>query len=85
MAVKVETAFENLIRDAGLADEDQKVIIDFLRLLERLNDYHAESVLKKIITFMKVHGTKLEEITDEQMHIIFENMIESRKKREKVI
>ena len=70
MAVKVEKAFENLIRDASIADEDQKVIINFIRLLESLNDYHAESVLKKLITFMKVHGTKLEEITDEQMHII---------------
>jgi hypothetical protein len=85
MAVKVEIAFENLIRDASIADEDQKIIINFLRLLESLNDYHAESVLKKLITFMKVHGSKLEQITDEQMHVIFENIIEGRKKREKII
>lgn len=80
--VTIEKAFENLIREAAIGDEDQKAVIGFLRLLESLNDHHSEKVLKKLITFMKIHGKKLEETTDEQLHIVYERLIEEAKKRD---
>lgn len=80
--VTIEKAFENLVSDTGVLERDQAAFIGFLRFLEQLDRYHAEDVSKKIITFMKVHGDKLEEVSNEQLHGVYETLIQERKERE---
>ena len=61
--------YENYIRDCLSWDEDPQFYISLLRGMKS-HPNNFEDILKTTITFMKRHGDKLDQLTDEELAVI---------------